>query len=184
MSISPQEAAAALSDIDRTTSRSRELRGYNIAGPALLIWGVVWVLGYSAMGLLPRGEWGLTWLVLDVIGAVLTVIVMRARRSARPAAQGWKIAAGALALAVFIGATFAVFGAHGTGATFVFPTLVCGMVYIGVGLMRMPRLAIVGAAIFVGALVGFYAFQPWLAFWMAGVGGGGLIAGGLWLMKA
>jgi hypothetical protein len=38
--------------------------------------------------------------------------------------------------------------------------------------------------VFAASLVGYFFFQPWLAFWMAAVGGGGLFVGGLWLRRA
>jgi hypothetical protein len=58
MGISKTEAASALTDIESTAGRSRLLKGYQIAGPILMVWGVVWALGYTAMGVLPPERWG------------------------------------------------------------------------------------------------------------------------------
>jgi hypothetical protein len=80
MGISRTEAASALTDIERTTGRSRELKGYQIAGPILMVWGVVWAIGYSAMGLLPVERWGLVWLPLDVAGMAATILLSRRPR--------------------------------------------------------------------------------------------------------
>ena len=33
------------------------------------------------------------------------------------------------------------------------------------------------------SLIGFFFLQPWLAYWLAGVGGGGLVLG-VWLRRA
>lgn len=68
MPISRDEAAAALQDIARTSGRSQTFRGYRIAGPILILWGVIWVAGYSAMGVLPPPQWGWLWLGLDTVG--------------------------------------------------------------------------------------------------------------------
>jgi hypothetical protein len=48
----------------------------------------------------------------------------------------------------------------------------------------MRRFVGIGLAIFAASLIGAMFFQPWLCFWLAGVGGGGLVLGGLWLGRA
>src|SRR3954454_1834552 len=109
MGISKSEAASALTDIESTAGRSRLLKGYHIAGPILMVWGVIWALGYSAMGLLPPEQWGLIWLVLDVVGVAATILLSRAGKGAARTGQGWKIVAGVLAILAFFGATFVLF---------------------------------------------------------------------------
>jgi hypothetical protein len=66
----------------------------------------------------------------------------------------------------------------------VYPGLMTGLVYAGVGIAFAPRYLWIGAAVFVASLVGFFFFHPWLAYWMAAVGGGGLLLSGLWLRRA
>ena len=68
MGISRSEAASALTDIDSTAGRSRLLKSYHVAGPILMLWGVIWTIGYSGMGLLPVERWNMIWLPLDVAG--------------------------------------------------------------------------------------------------------------------
>ena len=185
MGISKSEAASALTDIESTAGRSRLLKGYQIAGPILMVWGVVWAVGYSAMGLLEPERWGLVWLVLDVIGVTATILLARAGKSgAKAAGQGWKIAAGVFAILLFYAATFALFKPTSIDAAIAYPGVVTGLVYAGVGIAFAPRYLWIGAAVFAASLVGFFFFQPWLAFWMALVGGGGLILAGLWLRRA
>jgi hypothetical protein len=93
MGISKTEAASALADIESTAGRGRLLKGYQIGGPILMVWGVVWALGYTAMGALPAERWGLSWLALDAIGIVTTVLLSRARpaQGGAKAGQGWKM---------------------------------------------------------------------------------------------
>ena len=184
MGISRTEAASALTDIERTTSRGRELKGYQIAGPILMVWGVIWALGYGAMGLLPAERWGMIWLVLDVVGVVSTILLSRRGKGGTRARHGWKIMAGVLAVAAFYAATFALFQPTSTDAAIAYPGVVTGLVYAGVGIAFAPRYLWIGAAVFAASLVGYFFFQPWLAFWMAAVGGGGLILAGLWLRRA
>lgn len=184
MGISRSEAASALTDIESTAGRSRLLKGYQIAGPILMVWGVIWAVGYTAMGLLAPERWGLTWLVLDVIGVVSTVLLSRRGKGAAKTGQGWKIMAGVLAVMAFYAATFALFQPTSTAASLAYPGVLTGLIYAGVGIIFAPRYLWIGAAVFAASLVGYFFFQPWLAFWMAAVGGGGLFVAGLWLRRA
>lgn len=188
MGISKTEAASALADIESTAGRGRLLKGYQIGGPILMVWGAVWAMGYTAMGLLPPERWGLAWLGLDAIGIVTTVLLSRrargASQGAAKAAQGWKTMASVFAILAFIAATFTVFRPTSVDPAIAFPGLVAGLVYAGVGIAFAPRYLWIGASVFAATLIGWFFFQPWLAFWMAAVGGGGLFVGGLWLRRA
>ncbi|TCS18447.1 hypothetical protein [Caulobacter sp. BK020] len=188
MGISKSEAASALADIESTAGRGRLLKGYQIGGPILMAWGAVWALGYCAMGLLAPDRWGVSWLVLDAIGVAATILLSRRGKrevaAGARAANGWKTAAGAFAILAFVAATYAVFRPTSVEPAIVFPGLVTGLVYAGVGVAFAPRYLWIGAAVSAASLVGWFFFQPWLAFWMAAVGGGGLFVGGLWLRRA
>ena len=64
MSLSAQQAAAALVQIDATTQRAQVQRGYRGGGGILMMWSVLWALGYLGMAWLPRpwSAWrGLRW---------------------------------------------------------------------------------------------------------------------------
>ena len=184
MGISRNEAASALTDIESTAGRSRLLKGYHVAGPILMVWGVIWALGYSGMGLLPPAQWGLVWLPLDVIGVVASILLGRRGKGGAKAGQAWKMWAGALTIVAFMTATYAVFQPTSTDTFIVFPGMIAGLIYTGFGIVSAPRYLWIGAAIFIASLVGFFLFQPWLAFWMAAAGGGGLFVSGLWLRRA
>ncbi len=184
MGISRSEAASALTDIESAAGRSRLLKGYRIAGPILMVWGVIWAVGYSAMGLLEPDRWGLVWLVLDVIGIVASIVLGRSGgKGAAKAGYGWKMMAGILAVMAFYVATLALFQPTSIDATLAYPGVVVGLIYAGVGIAYAPRYLWIGAAVFAASLVGYFFFQPWLAFWMAAVGGGGLVVAGLWLRR-
>jgi hypothetical protein len=189
MRITRDEAAAALSDIDETAGRMGRRRSYHIAGPILMLWGVVWLICYSAMGVLAPEQWGWSWLVGDAIG-ILGTLVLSARagsgagESSARRGVGWRALVAGLAIAAFIGATLSIFGVEDPNAYMTFPGIVCGAVYFIVGLMHRPRFLVIGTAVFLASLVGFFGFQDILPFWMAVVGGGGLLIGGLWMRSA
>lgn len=185
MGISKSEAASALTDIESATRRSGLLKGYHIAGPILMVWGVIWAVGYSAMGLLEPERWGLVWLVLDVVGITATILLARrGGKGAAKAGTSWKIMAGVLAVMAFYAATFALFQPSSADVALAYPGVVTGLIYAGVGIAYAPRYLWIGTAVFAASMVGYFFFQPWLAFWMAAVGGGGLIVAGLWLRRA
>ncbi|RZJ41308.1 MAG: hypothetical protein EON87_16400 [Brevundimonas sp.] len=188
MNITRDEAAAALSDIDATTGRLSQQRSYHISGPILMLWGVVWLVCYSAMGLLPPEQWGWTWLIGDALGIVGTI--MLSSKACAPwqgvagRGMGWRSLLAGLAIAAFIGATLSIFGVQDPNAFMTFPGIVCGAVYFIVGLLHRPRFLVIGTAVFVASLIGFFGFPDILPFWMAIVGGGGLLIGGLWMRSA
>ena len=186
MRITPDEAAAALSDIDATTSRLGARRGYHVAGPILMLWGVVWLCCYSAMGFLEPEQWGWPWLVGDAIGILGTVLLASRARGGAAGGQwsGWRPFVAGLAIVAFIGATLSVFGVADPNAYMTFPGLVCGAIYFTIGLLNRPRFMVIGTAVFVASLVGFFGFPDILPFWMAGVGAVGLFVGGLWMRSA
>jgi hypothetical protein len=183
--ISRNDAAAALQDVERATGRSRQLRGYRAAGPILMVWGLIWILGYGAMGSLSPQYWGQVWLVLNGVGAIATVLMMRNARDGVEGSRGdWRAGVAAVAGAVFVASTFIVFQPQTIEPFIAFPGLVVGVLYVVIGILLMPRMAVIGLLISAATMIGFFAFQPWLAFWMAAVGGGGLLLGGLWMRSA
>ena len=190
MGISRAEAAASLSEIERTTGRSHEMKGYRIGGPILMLWGVVWAVAYVGMGLLPVQQWGWVWLPPDILGVVGTML-MAGRASSKAGAGGaagravgWRVLAGMLALGAFSASICLIFRADTPGPYLALPGLEVGVIYGVLGAWRMTRYAWIGAAMFASTLIGFFVFPMWLPFWMAATGGGGLMLGGLWLKGA
>ena len=185
MDISRDDAAQALSDIASTQSRSYALTGYNMAGPILVLWGMIWAAAYTAMGLLPMAHWWFVWLPGDVIGILASILLSR-RAGKRGAGKGltWRIIGGMVLIAVFCTALFAMVHPRDVNVYMAFPGLLTGAIYAALGLMRMTRYLWVGAAVIIASLVGFFAFPTILPYWMAVTGGGGLIVSGLLFWRA
>jgi hypothetical protein len=189
MSISKDEAVAALRDVEGAQARAMTARAYLFGAPHLILWGVVWVIGYSLSGLLPGEYLNRMWLILSLAGIVgSTVVGFRARRKAHASGghgansnKLWFVSF--IAVWLFIIATYVVMRPHDTAQFEVFPGLVLGLIYVQVGLWRLPRYIGIGAAVFLLSMAGFLFFQPVLSYWMAAVGGGGLILGGFWLRQ-
>src|ERR1700712_4659327 len=52
--IDAHQAAQALKEADAAERRSAAVYRYQLAAPYLLMWGIVWILGYGGSGLWPR----------------------------------------------------------------------------------------------------------------------------------
>lgn len=187
MSISPADAENALRDVHSAEARVRGTIAYHRASPHLILWGAIWIVGYTSHGLWPQSS-GLVWLPLIALGALgSAVLVMQARHQAREAGragESWSILGGAVTVAGFFIATYAIFGPHDDLPRVAFPALVTGLIYAVIGMVRMPRMLVIGAAMIALTFIGFQLFAPYLSFWIAAVGGGGLVASGLWLRSA
>jgi hypothetical protein len=188
--ISQAEAAGALRDIEASEARALEARGYAHASPQLILWGIAWIVGYTLTGLVPVHSWGWVWLSVDLAGLVGSAILARCVPPAGSSSAAlasrffWPSFLVMLAAGAFLGAVFYIFGPASTDAYLIFPALLLGLIYVVIGAWRMHRTAWIGAAIFLLSFLGFLFLKPFLSFWIAAVGGGGLVLGGLWLRKA
>lgn len=182
MTISRDQAADALKEIEAVAARSKELKGYAIGAPILMMWGVICMVGYGAGALNPT--YGAIWLPLSLVGAIATFIMARrANRDARDRVGpriGWTWAA----LLVFYVALFAVLRPKDPNQFAAFPALVVALSYVLMGIWTWPRYVVLGAAVGILTLVGYFALAPFLSLWMAIVMGGGLVLGGFWLRRA
>lgn len=190
MSISPTQAAAAIEEIERTEARTRLARGYGEASPHLILWGLIWMVGYGACAVLPPARWGLIWLPLVLVGTAGSAwfgsrgrLGSRGRGDSASGALG-RAALMAMAIGVFMFSAYFVFRPAEPAPYLLFPSLIAGLVYCLAGAMtRMARFIWIGGAIFVLTMAGYVAAPQWTAVWAALGGGGGLVLDGLWLRK-
>lgn len=188
MPLSPGQAAAALEEIDRTERRTHMAKGYSLASPYLILWGLIWILGYGACAVLPPERWGLVWLPLAGAGTLASMAIgvrSRARSGGGKLVSSGQTAVMGLAIFVFIGAVYYLFRPTSPLPYLIFPSFVAGLAYTLAGAVaRMPRFVWIGVGIFLLTLAGYVAAPQWSAIWVAIAGGGGLLLGGLWLQKA
>ena len=190
MVISSTEAAAALRDIAQTDRRTRVSGAYHVASPHLILWGLIWAAGYTGCGLTPPEQWGLVWLPLILIGVVGAILLGRRAGTKGGGASGTvgfsigKSLTLALAIGLFMGSVYFVFAPASPLPYLVFPALITALVYVLLGgLLGLPRYVAIGAIMFLVTMAGFIYAKPYLPFWIAVAGGGGLILGGLWMRK-
>ncbi|MGA9659048.1 MAG: hypothetical protein WBQ60_08120 [Asticcacaulis sp.] len=186
MNITRDDAAKALSDIAQTEGRSRALFGYRIAGPIMMIWGVIWIVCYAAMGVTKPEQWGMVWIPADIIGILASMFLSFRIKSKAGATSNnlWRIMGFVALIGVFCASIFTMFRTDDVSAYLAFPGLLTGTIYAAIGLARMTRFLWVGMAVIVFTLIGYAYFPAYLTFWMAITGGGGLLVGGFLMRRA
>ncbi|SRR5665213_168794 len=184
MPLSPDEAADALRDISKTEQWSSTAYGYRMAAPHLILWGVVWAIGYGATA--AKLRWDPLWLVLVLTGSLGSFwIGWRMSRGRAKKAFDWRFGATFVAVVLFISAVFVVMPPRTDAQIGAFFPILVALYYALIGIWtRGARMLIAGAALAILTLIGFLYLQSQFAMWMTIVGGGGLILGGLWLRSA
>jgi hypothetical protein len=182
VALSRAEASIALQDVALAQERSATLRGYQSASPHLIIWGFAWAAGYTVTDLAPHWA-NPAWLAVTAVASAGDILAARAD-GRRSGGRGLLIPGLCAIFAVFVVSTLVVMQPQGPRQVGAFIPLVVAAAYAVLGLMNAPRLLVLGAGLAILTLVGFYTLPAHFLLWMAGVGGGGLILGGLWLRQA
>ena len=177
MSLTSKEAAETLSDVEQASRRSAQAFGYSKASPHLILWGAIWVIGYSATDFAPHfANW--IWGVLILAGCVGGYFISRS--SCTTSRGGWRVFGVACIALLFISATYTIMWPVYGPQLAAFPALLTGTVYAGVGLWLGTRYLISGLAIIALTMGGFLFLHEHMLLWMAFVGGGGMILAGIW----
>lgn len=177
--ISREDADRTLKDIDSTMDRASLGFGYRAAAPHLILWGVVWFLGYGLSAVVP--DLRAHWIGLVALGAIGSAVA-GGRGGAGGAA--WKYVATALLAAGFFVALFSLLpplDSRQVGALF---PLVVSALYGGFGIWTCrAKFGLTGAAVGGVALGAYFLAPGWFDPLMAIVGGGALLLGGLWMRR-
>lgn len=183
MPIQPREAAAALHDIKHAQQQSATAYRYQKSSPHLFLWGVIWIVGYATNYFHVR--WYLIWPALLLIGVIGSFwINSRIGASHSRASLGWRYAATLLALYFFTGALFAILPPKSALQADAFFPILIALWYAILGIWTYAmRISLLGVALGVLTLGGYFWLPQYFLLWMAGVGGGALILGGFWLRR-
>jgi hypothetical protein len=190
MSLTPSQAADSLKEIQKTGQRSAHVYGYERSSPYFIVWGVIWMIGYSGSYLLPHltgnhRSISTLWAVLTVIGMAVCYAVGRSQRSASSAVRvpgfGWRMMATFVVIYLFVAGTFLIMRPVAPLASAAFAPLLVSLFYGLMGVWRGLRFAIAGAVVAALTLAGFFFLREYFLLWMAVVGGGSLVLAGLWL---
>jgi hypothetical protein len=177
--LSAREAAQALKEVERAGRRSEALLISAIAGPQLILWGVIWVVCNSFQQFGP--PWApILWLPGVIIGSVGSAILSRLCGGG---GLDWRRGGSFLVVVFFMNAVAAGLGLHDPDQYNLLISLLVACSYLLVGIWRSGRLGWIGFLLAALILVGWWGVHAWFALWMGLVGGGTLILTGLWLRR-
>lgn len=201
MSPSAEEAAQALREVESIRTRSVQLRSYHYAAPQLMLWGGLWLIGYSATDLAPRYA-SRVWIGITAFWALLYLLFFSRRGASTPAPSVAAISIrsaedariqqrfrlrflGLYALAcLLIFGTALIMRPQGIEMAAYVPLLLA-CVYMGAGIWGGGwRYVAIGALLAVLALAGYLLLSSHFLLLMAVGGGGALLLTGLWLRSA
>jgi hypothetical protein len=183
MSLSSEEAAASLNQVEEAKRRSSQLYFYHRSSPHLILWGTIWIIGYGGTGLFPQFSLHL-WLALVVIGVGGGIVLNKRHPDGRfqTGPYAWRMAALWLLILFFVFATYAILKPTDGKQFCAYPALLTGCAYVAIGLWRGLRYVIAGIAVVALSLFGFYQIDGLIptCLWFALIGGGAMILTGLW----
>jgi hypothetical protein len=191
MSISPQEASAALDSIHEASASVRQRRAHNHAAPYLILWGCIWAVCNTISQFWPTLS-GNVWMTANILGMAATAWLavntsIRTRRSAGSCAEGRAIGRsfamlGVTMICYFI-AMFLVLSPMTGRKTGAFISLFWTLAYMAAGAWVGTRLFITGLVGTIGIVLSYLYAGQYYPLALAIMGGGTLIAGGLWMRK-
>jgi hypothetical protein len=184
MSISKQEATQALADVRLTRSRTVNLQNYRHFAPYMIVWGLVWLVANAITDLLPS-QAGNAWLGGVAIGSAASfwLGIRTARADDELRSDGWRWGLTFALILGFFVAVFSVLPPSSGAQTNALISLFWAFVYMLAGAWTGWKIFAVGLAVAAATLCGYFMLESHYALWMALVGGGALLAGGLWLRR-
>ncbi len=183
MTISPSEAEEALAAVRAVSQQMR--RALNAWGFAyyLIVWGLIWLIGFSCSQFLPAAVVGYLWLAIDLVGSGLSVYLgLRMGRTFR-SPIGSRVGLFWIALLAygFLGMWFVHPANPYEGTLLLIIVLMFG--YVVMGLWVEPRLVWLGLFVTALALVGYFALPAIFFILMAVLGGGSMLGTGLYILR-
>ena len=191
MNVTREEAAQALSDINRASDRIVQLKGYHHGAPFFIIWGFVWLIANTASQFMPDQRnliWGPAVLAGMVISAVIGV--MQSRRMAAGSANtinasiGRRIGLTSGIMLVFIFVITWIANPDSSRDVNTIISIFFPFIYMAAGVWAGWRLFAIGFVTAAAILAGYLWVQDYFDLWMGVFAGGSLIAGGIWLRTA
>jgi hypothetical protein len=187
MNISPTEAEEALAAIQTMVRKTQRAVSSSGAYNFLIVWGFVWLFGFLTSQFIPNETAGYIWLGLDILGGVLSAVIgirmNRNIRSPSAVASGRRIAWFWLLLFFYciaaIGVAWPIDGKM--LAMFIIFFVMIG--WMAMGLLLSFISIWWGLAITALALVGYFFLPDIFYLWMSILGGGGMIALGIYIRK-
>jgi hypothetical protein len=185
MNISPTEAEEALTAIQAMMQKTRRAISSSGAYKFLILWGTIWMIGFLGSQFLPKEIANYVWIGLDILGGILSAVIgvrmKRGVRTSAPTTSGQRI--GIFWLLLFFYCVAAIFVAWPVdGKQFaMFIILFVTVGWIAMGLLLSFASVWWGLALLGLSLFSYFLLNDYFYFIMAFVGGGGMIALGIYV---
>jgi hypothetical protein len=185
MNISPTEAEEALAAIQAMMQKTRRAISSSGAYLFLIVWGAVWLLGFLGSQFLSQEIGGYAWIALDILGGILSAFIGirmgRGVRSSSPGISGKRIAIFWLLLFLYCIAAVAISWPADGKQNSMYIILFVMVGWTAMGLLLSFASVWPGLIITALALIGYFLLPGIFYLWMAILGGGGMIALGLYI---
>lgn len=183
MEITREEAERALADIHQAMAQARRTIAYGGAPYYMMLWGVIWFLGYLGGQFLPGPQSGIAWLVLDLFGVVASIWIGYRLSTRVRTPMGPRL--GLLWLAMLVYGVLIVWIANPTSSNQLdlLISLVAMLGYVMSGIWIGARLSWVGLLVTALAVLGYFLLPAFFSLWMAVLGGGLIFGSGLYIQR-
>jgi hypothetical protein len=185
MDISPTEAEEALTAIQAMMQKTRRAISSSGAYNFLILWGAIWIVGFLGSQFLPTKTANSVWIGLDILGGILSVVIgvrmNRGVRTSAPITSGKRIGIFWLLLFFFCVADVSVAWPLDGKQFAMFIIIFVTVGWIAMGLLLSFASVWWGLALLGLSLTGYFLFPDIFYLWMAFLGGGGMIALGIYV---
>jgi len=185
MNITPSEAEEALSAIQKIMKKTRHSISSSGAYKFLILWGIIWLIGFLNSQFIPGELAGNIWIGLDIIGGMLSAFIgirlNRGIRSSSPSTTGKRIGLFWLILFLYCFIAILVAGTTDGKQLAMFIILFVTIGWIAMGLLLSFVSVWWGLALVTMACLGYFFLPDIFYLLMAILGGGGMIVLGLYI---
>ncbi|HXZ03217.1 MAG TPA: hypothetical protein VEH81_00210 [Ktedonobacteraceae bacterium] len=187
MNITPEEAQAALKDIEDASTKARSIA--NIWAYYMLLWGVVWATGFLATQFQPEWVIGI-WIVMVVIGMAGSALIGITQGGRMRPVPGSHLAFIGSRLGIFYGVLYSfailwliIFPLNPMQIGILWITVVMFGSIIAGTWINEPLPIIVGVGITVMSVVGYYLIPHYFWIWAAVFAGLPLIGVSIYYLR-
>jgi hypothetical protein len=180
MTLSPDQAAEALKEIEAARGRTRVALNYRAGAAHLILWGALIIVGHVLTEFAPRAA-PIIWIGVNGAGALGSCAIGYLRR--HESGQGRAAALLAIALALCFATESLLWQATGRQIAVMW-AIHAGAAYMIAGLWLGRAYLILGAGVVALSLFGYFAVDSYFNLWMAVVFGGSLLTGGFWMRRS
>lgn len=183
MNVSRDDAQEALDSIQQITVQTRRVIASGNAPYYMILWGIIWFLGFLLNFFITGETGGWIWISLVSVGTLISIFLgFRVSLKVRlPGSKRFTI----LPAVIIVYALLVIWISQPLSGeqVSVIVVLFAMLGYVIMGILVEPVALWVGITTTLLALIGFFILRPYYNLWMAFLSGGILVAGGLYILR-